>query len=187
MRTAKLYRRPLQRRRLWVLLIIFIALWYILWEFNRREPVYSNEPLSTWMVRMNDPATAAHAAKVLRDMGPEALPTLIDALNVRSSRTADATYDFVAKLNLAPQRVYDSPNIRATAAYLLGQMGTNAAPAVPDLIEALDDEDAYVRIRATRALSQIGEPAVTNLLAALTHRDELVRSNAAKALAAIRK
>jgi HEAT repeat protein len=187
MRTAKLYRRPLQRRRLWVLLTVFVSLWYVLWEVNRREPVYSNEPLSTWMVRMNDPATAPHAAQVLRDMGPEALPTLVEALNVHSSRAADVTYDFVAKFHLAPQRVYDSPNIRATAAYLLGQMGTNAAPAVPDLIEALDDEDAYVRIRATRALTQIGEPAVTNLMVALTHRDELVRAGAAKALSVIRK
>ena len=187
MPTAKLYRRPFQRRRLWVLLIIFVSLWYILWELNRREPVYSNEPLSTWMVRMNDPATAAQAAIVLRDMGPEGLPTLVDALHVHTSPTSELAYDFIAKLNLAPKRVYDSPNIRATAAYLLGQMGTNAAPAVPDLIETLHDEDAYVRMRAVRALSQIGAPAVTNLTTALTHRDELVRTNAAKALAAIRK
>ena len=187
MPTAKLYRRPLQRRRLWVLLTIFVALWYILWEYNRREPVYSDEPLSTWMLRLNDPATAAQAAIVLRDMGPEALPTLVDALHVQTSPTSELAYDFIAKLNLAPKRVYDSPNIRATAAYLLGQMGTNAAPAVPDLIETLRDDDAYVRVRATRALSQIGQPAVTNLTAALTNRNELVRTNAAKALSAIRK
>src|SRR5688500_122563 len=150
MGSAKLHRRPFQRRRFWLLLTLFVAVWYVFWVWNRPEPMYSNEPLSYWMTKLADPATAEQAAVVLRDMGPEALPTLTDALHVNDSAAAVAAYDFVAKLNLAPKRVYDSPEIRGTAAYLLGQMGTNAAPAVPDLIETLDDEDAHVRNRAAR-------------------------------------
>ena len=185
MPSAKLHRRPFQRRRFWVLFLVFLGVWYLYWVLNRPEPMYSNEPLSYWMTKLSDPATAEQAAIVLRDMGPEGLPTLRDALHVNDSATTVKAYDFVAKLNLAPKRVYDSPEIRGTAAYLLGQMGTNAAPAVPDLIETLDDSDAHVRIRAGRALMKIGTPAVTNLTVALGHSEPLVRLGAAKTLGGI--
>lgn len=185
MESAKHERRLFQRRRFWVLLIAFVGLWYAFWELNQPEPVYSNEPLSTWMARMADPATAAQAANVLREMGPEAVPTLVDALHENTSPRTEAAYQLVARLNLAPRRPYDAPNIRATAAYLLGQMGTNAAPAVPDLVQTLGDPDAHVRVRAGRALSQIGAPAVTILMAALAHEEATVRIGAAKALGLI--
>ena len=116
MPSAKLHRRPFQRWRFWVLFLAFLGVWYLYWALNRPEPSYSNEPLSVWMTRMADPATAAHAASVLRDMGPEALPTLMDALHVKTSAKSEAAYDFMAKLHLAPTRIYDSPEIRATAA-----------------------------------------------------------------------
>ena len=58
---------------------------------------------------------------------------------------------------------------RATAAYVLGDMGSRAA--VPALVEALDDRERDVRSAAARSLGQLGNAeAVEPLLGALSSR-----------------
>jgi HEAT repeat protein len=60
-----------------------------------------------------------------------------------------------------------APQTRNAAAYEIAGMGPDAAPAVPALIEALDDEAATVRFPVTVALGEIGpaaEAAVPRLL-----------------------
>jgi HEAT repeat protein len=164
------------------LFTLFVGVWFAAWRLNQPEPIYGDQPLSYWMTRMADPTTSIEASSVLREMGPEALPVLVDALHTRSSRASDFAYIIAAKVRLAPERTYDAPNIRATAAYLLGQMRTNATPAVPDLIEALGDKDALVRLKSIRALAQIGEPSLNSLTNALVRPESLVRFGSVKAL-----
>jgi hypothetical protein len=53
----------------------------------------------------------------------------------------------------------ESPQTRNAAAYEIAGMGPAAAPAVPDLIKALDDPVAAVRFPATVALMEIGPAA----------------------------
>ena len=43
--------------------------------------------------------------------------------------------------------------------YALGKFGSNAAPAVPELIKLLNDHDKYTREMATNALKQIDPEA----------------------------
>jgi HEAT repeat protein len=52
-----------------------------------------------------------------------------------------------------------APYTRNGAAYQLAHMGPAAAPAVPALIEALDDPSAAVRYAVTIALREIGAAA----------------------------
>ncbi|MBA3319074.1 MAG: HEAT repeat domain-containing protein [Gemmatimonadales bacterium] len=52
-----------------------------------------------------------------------------------------------------------APVIRNAAAYEIAGMGPAAAPAVPALIEALDDPMAVVRFPVTVALGEIGAGA----------------------------
>lgn len=52
-----------------------------------------------------------------------------------------------------------APSSRNAAAYEIASMGPAAAPAVPALIEALDDPDAAVRFPVTVALGEIGPAA----------------------------
>jgi HEAT repeat protein len=52
-----------------------------------------------------------------------------------------------------------APSSRNAAAYEIASMGPAAAPAVPALIEALDDSDAAVRFPVTVALGEIGPAA----------------------------
>ncbi len=174
-----------RRARVWILLGLFAFLWIILRAVNRPELTYAEQPLSYWMERMGNERTAAHAASVLNEMGPEAVPALVEALASQSSWAKDLLYEGAVRAHLAPPRTYDAPNIRATAAYLLGQMGSDAAPAAPALVNALGDEDSLVRFKASRALSRIGLDAVTPLIIALDSPESVVRYGAARALGAM--
>ena len=61
--------------------------------------------------------------------------------------------EWVAELKAA------APQVRNAAAYEISGMGPAAAPAVPALIEALDDPEASVRFPVTVALAEIGPAA----------------------------
>ena len=74
--------------------------------------------------------------------------------------------------------------VRFHAVAPLAQIG--GAQAVGPLIEALTDEDPFVRGAAIRALQDIGDMrAVEPLRAALTDKDRQVRDLAAAALATL--
>lgn len=53
----------------------------------------------------------------------------------------------------------EAPQTRNAAAYEISGMGPAAAPAVPALIEALDDPSTTVRFPVTVALGEIGSAA----------------------------
>ena len=81
----------------------------------------------------------------------------------------------------------DRSEVRASAAYALGQIGSDAYTAVPTLISALDDPDLDVRLLAAYALGQIGsraDAAVPRLSRTFRHPNENldVRDQAADAL-----
>ena len=68
------------------------------------------------------------------------------------------------------------------------KIGPEAKEAVPVLIDALKDENIYVRRRAALVLVKIGpeaKAAVPALIDALKDKDKDVRSNAAEALGEI--
>ncbi len=109
-----------------------------------------------------------------------------------------------------PRRVKDKilrlyhpdPVERAWAAYQLAKLGRGAAPAVPYLLELLNDDTPVLLSRyigsgfrsssdttpaeeASRTLAKIGEPAVNGLVLALKSESENVRRLAAKSLGQI--
>ena len=81
-----------------------------------------------------------------------------------------------------------APQNRNAAAYELAGMGPAAAPAVPALIEALDDPEASVRFPVTVALGEIG-PAAAAAVPRLKQmmEEEINDEIAASARRAIRK
>lgn len=77
---------------------------------------------------------------------------------------------------------------RVAAADQLATLGPQAAPAVPDLVRALDDPNPDVRWHAARALHAIGpaaSPAVNALAKSLKDDNFMVRGHAANALGTI--
>jgi HEAT repeat protein len=75
--------------------------------------------------------------------------------------------------NLISDLKRGSERDRQKAALALGNLGDAARVALPDLIEALNDADPYLREYSTQALEQLGAPAVRTLIVALRHEKGL--------------
>jgi len=72
-----------------------------------------------------------------------------------------------------------NPALRASAADILGDTGHTAAPAIPGLIDRLEDESHWVRRNATESLGILGaQEAIPALTARIDDRDDRVRYNA---------
>jgi HEAT repeat protein len=74
-----------------------------------------------------------------------------------------------------------APQTRNAAAYEISGMGSAAAPAVPALIEALDDSQASVRFPVTVALGEIGPAAKAAVPKLKTMVDEEINDEVAAA------
>ena len=77
------------------------------------------------------------------------------------------------------------PGTRYLAAKALGQIGDEAEAAVPTLLQALRDNDMFLRAGITGALIKIGPPAVPGLTNALFDPSNAVKRAACKALGKI--
>lgn len=74
---------------------------------------------------------------------------------------------------LIKQLKHPAASRRREAALDLGKLGRAAQVAIPDLIEALNDSDPYVRENAAKALEAGGADAVRALVVALRHQKGL--------------
>lgn len=97
------------------------------------------------------------------------------------------------RTNLLPGALEDlaspDPDLRRSAAEMLGGFGPHSAQAVPALIRGLDDRDASVRLASAHALGLIGltaRDALPALAARKADPDERVRRSAKTASHAIR-
>ena len=77
------------------------------------------------------------------------------------------------------------PGTRYLAAKALGQIGDEAEAALPTLLQALRDNDMFLRAGITGALIKIGPPAVPGLTNALFDPSNAVKRAACKALGKI--
>ena len=84
-------------------------------------------------------------------------------------------------------RQMKSPEVidRIYAAYDLGELGPKAAPAVPVLVDGLQDSTKYVRRASVKALAKIGAPACGSLPAmrrSIGDKDRFVGASAENAV-----
>ncbi|AZV78964.1 hypothetical protein EBB79_14520 [Parasedimentitalea marina] len=109
--------------------------------------------------------------------GSEIENKIIDGLHLAALPPGDRLTDLTEKLRIATK------TDRIRAARMLGLFGSQAADAVPALIEALDDDVKAVRIAVAIALGDIGPPAKAALpaLAAISE-EPLIGRRAQKAI-----
>ena len=87
-----------------------------------------------------------------------------------------------ALARLSRQMFDGSDTDRVRAVRTLGNLGTPARKAVPDLAKVLREGRPELRSAAAKALGQIGKPAVPVLIEALRDEDGAVRLQTARAL-----
>jgi HEAT repeat protein len=162
-------------------------------------PEVAPDAFETLVAAMKDPTHPVREQAVLamgkfREVGQSALPALTETmLNERSPERWQAALSIWrltqdAELVLPALRsMLANSNMEWDPAVVLGEMGPAAAPAVPELIRALE-KDESAQIPAAEALGKIG-PAAKDALPALRklldHPVEIVRQTAQRAIDAI--
>ncbi len=175
-----------------------------LWNWHRgpkhseTQPSANGESLSDFISSLNSTteSTGLKAAYEMPKFGEKAVPALVRCLHDESDMTRrNACYALNAvgapAVDALRKALKESPErVRADAAEALGDLGTKAEPAVPDLVETIENESGSARVRAIEALgttSQSSSIAVPGLTKALEDPNEGVRRTAVFALSRIGK
>ena len=139
--------------------------------FSRpREPRFDGRSLTYWAARLNQP----EAQQALTAIGTNALPLLIEWLDEEPTRFDAWMWSINNRL---PSSLRPNPWPFGTRKFIaeqaLGFLGTNAIPAIPDLIRAFDWKWAGGAPAFGReALSGIGPSAIPALMKALEEDSE---------------
>ncbi len=135
--------------------------------------------------------TAARALGIIGPDAKEAVPLLDEALrgkDIGVSMEAATALCRIGKVSV-PFLIHALKNERAPvrhwAAYALGVMGTNAAPALPALIKCFGDTDASVRDTSASAMNNLGERARKAVLQVIVQREGVARRTAIGAATAM--
>jgi HEAT repeats len=149
----------MKKRRVWLCLIVVFLLTAVVllafFEPNRilrgllaGEPFYRERPLSHWK-------------EVLRERGRAGS---VPPGTAARFRDGNAAFPVLRECARDPDR-----NVRWPAIYLLDYSGLRTQPALDLLVEALEDSDIEVRLKATGALARWG-PMARQAAPALTAR-----------------
>ncbi len=190
-----------EMRKLFLAGLVVAALVGLAWLVLRpHEPVYQGKTLSFWMVgydggRYNrahpkgPPPTLLDANEAIRQIGTNAIPTLLRMLRERDSEFKSAMMGLLWKQHLIRIPFSSYPrNYTALEAFKV--LGPGAGIAVPRLIEMFEtDTGPFTQQAVPVILGCVGKPAeaaIPTLLRALTHTNEIVRKDAIFALRRIR-
>lgn len=170
----------LTRRRLFLLL--FAGLGFavgigLLANAFRKPPIAVNgRTLTEWLADLDasDKNARLAAEQTITFAGSNAVQTLRDILNRKDSFLLSTYRKIGPQLPRWAQRQLhllikpaDFDMHRKRAAQGLGLIGPAAAPAIPDLINAIADRSPMVRLAAVHALSRMGKDALPPLAQAL--------------------
>jgi hypothetical protein len=150
--------------------ILGVLAWQVLRE---REPVYQGKPLSAWLEGYDSPKNQQawqQTDEAIRQIGPKAIPTLLQMLRVSDS----APWKQKLLALAYKQHFIKIHHVKAwgqnwRAAMALGAMGSDAAGAVPELIQLYENPISWPSQRYTLiTLGKIG-PAAKMAIPSLLH------------------
>jgi len=142
-------------------------------ELWKSEPVYKGRRVTDWIRDSNLFIPRSHAAaqriqaqrietrRALRAIGSKTVPYLVDDLQYKDSLCKRAWLPLRQSL---PQRIKRAAagwtvpdwSVRANAANILGDLRHSSQPAVPYLVQALEDPIPAVQSAAMETLARIG-------------------------------
>jgi hypothetical protein len=168
-----------------LLAVILGGIGWLALRQSQPEPSYQGKPLSFWLAAsrgLGPPGpSVGEADTAIRQIGTNAVPTLLRMLQLRDSKFKVTIFmllqkQHVIRIPYAPS----NPNIRALWGFQT--LGATASNAVPQLIELFDrDPSPFPQQAVPAILGNIGPAAgeaVPMLSRAITHTNELVRNNA---------
>jgi hypothetical protein len=165
---------------------------------SSNEPVYQGKTLSLWLDdyfqsrwTSHDPVTRTNAEEAVRQIGTNAIPTLLKMIKAQNPSPVMFKLMELARNRRLEKLLYPRSafqrHVQALEAFRI--LNTNAACAVPELI-SISDEPRYPTSQeyAMRALGSIGpdaKPAIPVLLKNFTNMNANVRGAALTAFCAV--
>jgi HEAT repeat protein len=144
-----------------------------------REPVYQGKRLSAWLRELDSwPGKSSEpAAKAIREIGTNALPYLVSALQADDASLKVKLSEFLGRLGLVKFQIRLAEERRDTACKALLILGPMASNAIPDIRRMF--YQAKMTGAATLALFAIGGSSIPTLVEACHHTNQFVRAEAA--------
>jgi len=172
-----------RRHKFTLTLLISLACLLTWMVWLPREPIHQGKPLSLWLAQYEQNLLSRQdpdkefkrneAESALRAIGTNALPHLLAMAGAKDSRFKTSLLSLLRKQSLIPISWQTADQRRAQSSFGFGALGTLAAPAVPDLVKLLQDEDPGVRASAANRLAAIGPQAEEAIPALLPLLDEM--------------
>jgi len=170
-------------RRFTIVAALCVSLLTVLFfTLGNRGPLYQEKSPRYWVGQLVRNEPEAHRA--LLELGPAAVPALIDAVSERENAIIKSLRP---KLPNFVRRHFPNPIEiqvrRQRAVGVLSDLGTNAAPAVPALIAVVGTSDGFAIGYSPRdALMRIGEAGMPQLVEVLQGSNPKAKAKAAKYL-----
>src|SRR6266481_5660618 len=140
----------MRKKKFWLLglaILLFVLLGIGIFEpsgiilgYFKGEKTFQGRPTTYWRRALGgtDPAVQNQALQNLEKGGADALPVLIELIQIQD------------------QGDWEAGEIRRTAAELVGRLGSQGQSAVPALVASLKDPDRHFRAAVASALGQVG-------------------------------
>lgn len=161
-------------------------------EIAYRRACYQGKHVREWAAQLYatyEPSGTNAAAAAFRAMGSKAVPALRSLINLhdplyekalfKSARYLPARVRVYLFQKLKPGRAIE---YRLGAIRALGELGTTASAALPDIVATLGDADGRVRWLTAQTLFRFGPEAVAALIPLTTNPDVNLRHAAVYAL-----
>lgn len=157
------------------------------WVRYRIEPRYEGRGIYFWAMRMHDPqlslAQQSEAQEAVHRLCPHCIPVLLTWLHEKEPSYTDPGYVRMINKLLSWQhsitvtaRVSYRPGRPNLAFQILQDMGPDAAPGLPGLVELLQEPDLELAGRACMLLAKVGPVCIPNVLPLLSSTNEMSRA-----------
>jgi HEAT repeat protein len=172
------------KRRILIAAMLLATIGVMVWLVQGPpEPSYQGEPLHVWLERYRESSyepdgylpvavsaetlqARAEARAAIREMGTNALPFLLKLLGTRDSELKSRSVEVLQNLSGSQLSIRLEQESHSLAAFGFGALGPAAKPAVPALMEMLNDTNRDTRRHAAFAVGLL-DPAPPEAVPAL--------------------
>ena len=173
--------------------LIGVIVWYV--AHRPDKPIYQGRTLTNWLgdfgavqVTFTPPrrgmaiASTREANEAVHQIGTNAIPTLLALLRVKDSALKVKLIYLLQRQHLLKFRLRPAEEWNAIAACAFSVVGTNAKPAVPELIaianQNISKESRCSAIGSLGGIGPAAAEAIPFLFQCMTNADSQVRSAA---------
>lgn len=162
--------------------LVLVVLW-----LEVREPAFKGRPLTHWLAELNTCGAldrTGPAAEAIRGIGSPGLPLILRRLQPSEGSGARRIAREFAQMLLPSRFGPQDPTLyEGPALFALQQLGSQAGPIVPELVQMLESTNRSTSILGQLGLLSAGVAFRSDVEAACAHANADVRARAAWVLA----